>query len=140
LQGDKSDFSDKAKQPGVAASKSRTTFYCRVGSTALPFAKQMSIKKLRSSFGGNCHWCGLPMDFGEPRSKPESATIEHLHDATFGGVRQQKHRRLSHAICNRMRNEFKLQAERDFRLWIAERMGVAAGSGAAHEGKGPAGS
>jgi hypothetical protein len=82
----------------------------------------MSVQALRSSFGNKCHWCGLPMDFAEPRSAPDSATIEHLNDSTLGGVRKQKHRRLAHAICNRMRNEFKLQAERNFRQWIAERV------------------
>ena len=92
----------------------------------------MSVQALRSSFGIHCHWCGLPMDFEEPRSKPESATIEHLHDATLGGVRKQKHRRLSHAICNQTRNAFRLQAERQFQRWIAERV-EAAGQGA----KGP---
>ncbi len=66
----------------------------------------MSVQALKSSFGSNCHWCGLPMDFAEPRSKPDSATIEHLNDSTLGGVRKQKHRRLSHAICNQTRNEF----------------------------------
>jgi hypothetical protein len=86
----------------------------------------MSVKALRSTFGGNCHWCGLPMDFEEPRSKPESATIEHLNDATLGSVRKQQHRRLSHAICNKTRNEFKLQAERRFESWIAERIAAAA--------------
>ena len=82
----------------------------------------MSVQALRSSFGNNCHWCGLPMDFAEPRSAPESATIEHLNDSTLGGVRKQKHRRLAHAICNQTRNEFKLQAERGFQRWIAERV------------------
>ncbi|WP_235505151.1 hypothetical protein [Variovorax sp. Root318D1] len=86
----------------------------------------MSVQALRSSFGNNCHWCGLPMDFAEPRSAPESATIEHLNDSTLGGVRKQKHRRLSHAICNQARNEFKLQAERGFQRWIAERVETAA--------------
>jgi len=82
----------------------------------------MSVQALRSSFGNNCHWCGLPMDFSEPRSAPDSATIEHLNDSTLGGVRKQKHRRLAHAICNHTRNEFKLQAERNFQRWIAERV------------------
>jgi hypothetical protein len=82
----------------------------------------MSVQALRSSFGNNCHWCGLPMDFAEPRSAPDSATIEHLNDSTLGGVRKQKHRRLAHAICNHTRNEFKLQAERNFQRWIAERV------------------
>jgi hypothetical protein len=82
----------------------------------------MSVQALRSSFGNNCHWCGLPMDFAEPRSTPDSATIEHLNDSTLGGVRKQKHRRLAHAICNRTRNEFKLQAERNFQRWLAERV------------------
>jgi hypothetical protein len=86
----------------------------------------MSVQALRSSFGNNCHWCGLPMDFAEPRSAPESATIEHLNDSTLGGVRKQKHRRLAHAICNHTRNEFKLQAERGFQRWIAERVETAA--------------
>lgn len=86
----------------------------------------MSVKALRSSFGPNCHWCGLAMDFEEPVDRPESATIEHLNDATLGGVRKQRHRRLAHAICNQMRNEFRLQAERGFQGWIAARIGVAA--------------
>lgn len=86
----------------------------------------MSVKALRSSFGPNCHWCGLAMDFAEPVDRPESATIEHLNDATLGSVRKQRHRRLAHAICNRMRNEFRLQAERSFQGWIAARLkGVA---------------
>ncbi|MDM0017447.1 hypothetical protein [Variovorax saccharolyticus] len=89
----------------------------------------MSVKALRSSFGQNCHWCGLPMKFEEPRSDPESATIEHLNDSTLGGVRKQQHRRLSHAICNQARNEFKLQAERQFRHWIDERKASAAKAG-----------
>ncbi|MDM0115886.1 hypothetical protein QTI66_27305 [Variovorax sp. J22R133] len=83
----------------------------------------MSVQALKSSFGSNCHWCGLPMDFAEPRSQPDSATIEHLLDSTFGTVRKQKHRRLSHAICNQTRNEFRLQAQRQFELWIAQRVG-----------------
>jgi hypothetical protein len=87
----------------------------------------MSVQALRSSFGGNCHWCGLPMDFEPPRDRPESATIEHLNDSTLGGVRKQKHRRLAHAICNQTRNEFKLQAERRFEAWIAERVRAARG-------------
>lgn len=82
----------------------------------------MSIGKLRSSFGPNCHWCGLAMNFDEPRDTPESATIEHLHDATFGSLRRQKHRRLAHAACNQARNEFRLQAERGFASWIAGRI------------------
>lgn len=82
----------------------------------------MSVKALRSSFGPNCHWCGLAMDFEEPVDRPESATIEHLNDATLGGVRKQRHRRLAHAICNQMRNEFRLQAERGFQGWIAARL------------------
>lgn len=86
----------------------------------------MSVKALRSSFGPNCHWCGLAMDFEEPVDRPESATIEHLNDATLGGVRKQRHRRLAHAICNQMRNEFRLQAERGFQGWIAARIDVAA--------------
>ncbi|MDB5827240.1 MAG: hypothetical protein JWQ73_1460 [Variovorax sp.] len=61
------------------------------------------------------------MDFDEPFGRPESATIEHLNDSTLGGVRKQSHRRLAHAICNQMRNEFKLQAERQFKRWIDER-------------------
>ena len=69
------------------------------------------------------------MHFGEARSDPDSATIEHLHDATLGGVRKQKHRRLSHAICNQTRNEFKLQAERQFQRWIEARRAGAAGGG-----------
>ena len=81
----------------------------------------MSIQALRSTFGPNCHWCGLPMAFDEPHGRPESATIEHLIDATLGGVRSQKHRRLAHAACNHARNEFRMQAERQFKQWIAER-------------------
>ncbi|MET0541798.1 MAG: hypothetical protein ABWZ88_08585 [Variovorax sp.] len=89
----------------------------------------MSVQALRSSFGANCHWCGLPMDFAEPRSGPESATIEHLLDSTLGSVRKQKYRRLSHAICNRMRNEYRLQAERNFQRWIDERVAHGAAAG-----------
>ena len=37
-----------------------------------------------------------------------------------------KNRRLSHAACNQARNEFKLQAERDFKRWIAQRQQAAA--------------
>jgi hypothetical protein len=85
----------------------------------------VSVKALRSTFGPNCHWCGLPMDFVEPCGRPESATIEHLVDSTFGGVRSAKHRRLAHAACNHARNEFRLQAERQFRQWIAERQASA---------------
>lgn len=70
----------------------------------------MSVKALRSTFGPNCHWCGLPMDFDEPAGRPESATIEHLVDSTFGGVRSSKHRRLAHAACNHARNQFRQQA------------------------------
>lgn len=81
----------------------------------------MSVQALRSSFGSNCHWCGLPMNFEEPRDKPDSATIEHLFDATLGGVRKPKYRRLAHAICNHTRNEFRLQAQRQFEQWIAQR-------------------
>ncbi len=90
----------------------------------------MSVQALRSSFGHNCHWCGLPMKFEAPRSDPDSATIEHLNDSTLGGVRKQKHRRLSHAACNQARNEFKLQAERQFERWIAERRAASAARGA----------
>jgi len=61
------------------------------------------------------------MDFGEPAGRPESATIEHLVDSTFGGIRSSKHRRLAHAACNHARNEFRMQAERQFEQWIAER-------------------
>ncbi|CAN5715786.1 hypothetical protein BH11PSE13_BH11PSE13_11080 [soil metagenome] len=68
------------------------------------------------------------MDFDEPFGRPESATIEHLNDATLGGVRKQSHRRLSHAICNQARNEFKLQAERQFTRWIAARREAAVGA------------
>lgn len=85
----------------------------------------MSVQALKSSFGSNCHWCGLSMDFAEPRGRPESATIEHLNDSTLGSVRTQKHRRLAHAICNQMRNEFKLQAERNFQAWIDARVAAA---------------
>ncbi|QOF81249.1 MULTISPECIES: hypothetical protein [unclassified Variovorax] len=81
----------------------------------------MSVKALRSTFGPNCHWCGLPMDFDEPHGRPESATIEHLLDATLGGVRQQKHRRLAHAVCNHTRNALRMQAEREFEGWLAAR-------------------
>ena len=80
----------------------------------------MSVKALRSTFGPNCHWCGLPMDFDEPAGRPESATIEHLVDSTFGGVRSSKHRRLAHAACNHARNEVRQQAERQFEQWIAQ--------------------
>ncbi len=85
----------------------------------------MSVKALRSTFGPNCHWCGLPMDFDEPHGRPESATIEHLLDATMGGVRQQKHRRLAHAVCNHTRNELRMRAEREFEGWLAARRGSA---------------
>ncbi len=61
------------------------------------------------------------MDFDEPHGRPESATIEHLVDSTLGGVRSQKHRRLAHAACNHARNEFRMQAERQFQSWIAAR-------------------
>jgi hypothetical protein len=81
----------------------------------------VSVRALRSTFGPNCHWCGLVMDFDEPHGRPESATIEHLVDSTLGGVRSQKHRRLAHAACNHARNEFRMQAERQFQNWIAER-------------------
>ena len=56
----------------------------------------MSVQALRATFGPNCHWCGLP-----------------------------KHRRLAHAACNHARNEFRMQAERQFRQWIAERQASA---------------
>lgn len=85
----------------------------------------MGVQNLRATFGPNCHWCGLPMDFAEPRDQPESATIEHLNDATLGSVRKQKHRRLAHAACNHMRNELKLRAEREFAQWLAQRPGRA---------------
>lgn len=88
----------------------------------LPRDKTMSVKALRSTFGPNCHWCGLPMDFDEPAGRPESATIEHLNDATLGSVRKQTHRRLAHGECNRMRNELRLRAEREFAAWVAERV------------------
>lgn len=81
----------------------------------------MSVKALRSTFGPLCHWCGLPMDFDAPFDRPESATIEHLNDATLGSVRKQAHRRLAHGACNQARNGFRLQAERQFQAWIAER-------------------
>ena len=61
------------------------------------------------------------MDFEEPVGRPESATIEHLVDSTFGGIRSSKHRRLAHAACNHARNEFRMQAERQFKQWIAQR-------------------
>lgn len=82
----------------------------------------MSVKALRSTFGDRCHWCGLAMDFDEPHGRPESATIEHLNDATFGSLRKQTHRRLAHADCNRARNEFRMQAERAFAAWVAARV------------------
>ena len=85
----------------------------------------MSVKALRATFGGNCHWCGLPMDFDEPHGRPESATIEHLNDATLGSVRKQQHRRLAHAVCNHKRNELRQQAERAFAQWVAERVAAA---------------
>jgi hypothetical protein len=75
------------------------------------------------------------MDFQEPRDRAESATIEHLNDATLGSLRKQKHRRLAHSACNRARNEFRLQAERQFSQWLAER--VAAANGTAAAGGGP---
>ena len=62
------------------------------------------------------------MDFDEPHGRPESATIEHLNDATLGSVRKQQHRRLAHADCTQARHEFKLQAERGFARWIADRV------------------
>ena len=62
------------------------------------------------------------MDFNAPHDRDESATIEHLNDATLGSVRKQKHRRLAHQICNRMRNEFRMQAERQFAQWLAARI------------------
>lgn len=61
------------------------------------------------------------MDFDEPAGRPESATVEHLVDSTFGGIRSSKHRRLAHAACNRARNEFRMQAERQFEQWIDDR-------------------
>lgn len=64
------------------------------------------------------------MDFDEPAGRPESATIEHLVDSTFGGVRSSKHRRLAHAACNHARNQFRQQAEREFAQWIAERQAL----------------
>ncbi len=85
----------------------------------------MSIKALRATFGPLCHWCALPMDFSEPLGRPESATIEHLNDATLGSVRKQAHRRLAHGACNAARNAFRQQAERQFRAWIAERVAQA---------------
>ena len=66
------------------------------------------------------------MDFDEPRDRAESATVEHLNDATLGSVRKQKHRRLAHQLCNRTRNEFRLQAERQFAQWLAARVAGAA--------------
>lgn len=86
----------------------------------------MSIQNLRATFGPNCHWCGLPMDFDEPRERDASATIEHLNDATLGGVRKQRHRRLAHQLCNRTRNEYRLQAERQFARWVEARVAEAA--------------
>ena len=62
------------------------------------------------------------MDFAEPFGRPASATIEHLNDATLGSVRKETHRRLAHAACNQARNEFRLQAERQFKAWIAEQV------------------
>lgn len=85
----------------------------------------MSIQNLRATFGPNCHWCGLPMDFDEPRERDASATIEHLNDATLGGVRKQRHRRLAHQLCNRTRNEYRLQAERQFAHWVETRVAEA---------------
>jgi len=85
----------------------------------------VSIKALRATFGPLCHWCALPMDFSEPLGRPESATIEHLNDATLGSVRKQAHRRLAHGACNAARNAFRQQAERQFRAWIAERVAQA---------------
>ena len=82
----------------------------------------MSVKALRATFGPLCHWCALPMDFDEPLGRPESATIEHLNDATLGSVRKQQHRRLAHGACNAARNAFRQQAEKQFRAWIAERV------------------
>ena len=82
----------------------------------------MSIKALRATFGPLCHWCALPMDFDEPPGRPESATIEHLNDATLGSVRKQAHRRLAHGACNAARNAFRQQAEKQFRAWVAERV------------------
>jgi len=61
------------------------------------------------------------MTFDGPPNAPESATVEHLHDATMGGVRKQRHRRLAHAICNHTRNAFRLQAERSFQVWLQKR-------------------
>ncbi|MDP9899730.1 hypothetical protein [Variovorax ginsengisoli] len=91
----------------------------------------MSVKALRSTFGPHCHWCGLPMDFDEPAGRPESATIEHLNDATLGSVRKQTHRRLAHGACNQMRNELRMQAERAFQAWVAQRVEAAKGDGSA---------
>ena len=82
----------------------------------------MSVKALRSTFGDRCHWCGLAMDFAEPHGRPESATIEHLQDATFGGARKEKYRRLAHLLCNRTRNAFRMEAERAFAAWVAQRV------------------
>ncbi|EJL69426.1 hypothetical protein PMI12_05115 [Variovorax sp. CF313] len=65
------------------------------------------------------------MDFEEPAGRPEAATIEHLVDSTFGGIRSSKHRRLAHAACNHARNEFRMQAERQFKQWIAQRQASA---------------
>ena len=86
----------------------------------------MSVKALRSTFGERCHWCGLPMDFEPPHDRPESATIEHLLDATMGSVRKPKYRRLAHAVRNHTRNAFRMDAERAFADWIAERVAAAA--------------
>ena len=82
----------------------------------------MSVKALRSTFGDRCHWCGLAMDFDPPHDRPASATIEHLLDATLGSVRKSKYRRLAHAVCSHTRNEFRMQAERAFAAWIAQRV------------------
>lgn len=87
----------------------------------------MSVKALRATFGPLCHWCALPMDFDEPPGRPESATIEHLNDATLGSVRKQSHRRLAHGACNAARNAFRQQAESQFKAWIAERVVQAGG-------------
>lgn len=85
----------------------------------------MSIKTLRATFGTQCHWCGLPMDFAATPGTPDAPSIEHLSDATLGQLRAAgKHRRLAHTACNQARNGFRMQAERDFLLWLAERRGA----------------
>lgn len=91
----------------------------------------MSIKALRATFGPLWHWCALPMAVSEPAARPESATIEHLNDATLGSVRKQAHRRLAHGAYNAAHNDFRQQADRQFRAWIAARVAHARADAAA---------